>query len=186
WAAALLSGCSGGDVSSSKKVAGPAPVIAKESGEAGASRTGREGETEKTAESRSTFEGKALGKSGGRGAAPSGGGMIGMGGGGGGRMGGGGKPAGKDEAKPAPRPAATVEAMAGRASRPPGSGARDSQSGLLTAGSFDDNLEPQYFRRFAGQLGQHPNLGGLPARLIGHRLTVFVKGSDGQPVGNAR
>ncbi|HMC65152.1 MAG TPA: VWA domain-containing protein, partial [Gemmataceae bacterium] len=87
---------------------------------------------------------------------------------------------------PAPRPAASVEPMAGTASRTPKSTVRDSQSGLLTAGSFDDNLEPEFFRRFAGQLGQFPGLGELAGKMVGHRLTVLIKGSDGQPVGNAR
>ena len=48
----------------------------------------------------------------------------------------------KAETKTDPRPAATVEALVGKASRVPTAGARDLQSGLLTAGSFDDNPSP--------------------------------------------
>lgn len=59
-------------------------------------------------------------------------------------------------------------------------------AGLLTAGSFDDNLAPQYFRTFAGKVGQNPHLSSLPGSLLGQRLEVRVRNDQGQPVGNAR
>jgi hypothetical protein len=83
------------------------------------------------------------------------------------------------EAKPA-----TVAAMAGT-DRPRARMKRPPQSGLLTAGSFDDNLNPDYFLKFAGKMGQLPGLADLPARFTGRRLVVLVKGADGAPVGNA-
>jgi hypothetical protein len=60
------------------------------------------------------------------------------------------------------------------------------QSGRLTAGSFDDNLFPDAFRRFASKMGQESAISGLTGRLFGRRLIVTVKGKDGQPLGNAR
>src|SRR5438128_5202122 len=60
------------------------------------------------------------------------------------------------------------------------------QSGLLTAGSFDDNLDPLVFRSFVKKLGQLSVLGDLPAKLGGDRLLILVKDAAGKPVGNAR
>jgi hypothetical protein len=37
-------------------------------------------------------------------------------------------------------------------------------AGLLTAGSFDDNLNPDFFRVFADRMVQHPHLAKLPER----------------------
>src|SRR5262249_4991133 len=88
---------------------------------------------------------------------------------------------------PAAKPAALAEAVTGseKSSRwsrqekgPP--------SGLLTAGSFDDNLEPRFFRSFLDRVAQNPGLAELPDRLRGHRLLVQVKDGAGSPVGNAR
>jgi hypothetical protein len=60
------------------------------------------------------------------------------------------------------------------------------QSGRLTAGSFDDNLFPDAFRRFASKMGQETSISNLTGRLFGRRLIVTVTGKDGGPVGNAR
>jgi hypothetical protein len=60
------------------------------------------------------------------------------------------------------------------------------QSGLLTAGSFDDNLFPDAFRLFASRMGQDASIGNLTGRLFGRRLIVTVQGKDGNPMGNAR
>jgi hypothetical protein len=60
------------------------------------------------------------------------------------------------------------------------------QSGLLTAGSFDDNIDPRFFRSFLDRVAQNPGLAELPDRLRGHRLVVHVKDGGGSPVGNAR
>ncbi len=60
------------------------------------------------------------------------------------------------------------------------------QSGRLTAGSFDDNLFPDAFRRFASKMGQESSISNLSGKLFGRRLIVTVKGKDGRPLGNAR
>jgi hypothetical protein len=60
------------------------------------------------------------------------------------------------------------------------------QSGLLTAGSFDDNFTPEPFRRFASKIGQEKGTSELAGRLFGRRLVVTVRGQEGKPVGNAR
>lgn len=64
--------------------------------------------------------------------------------------------------------------------------APEPQSGRLTAGSFDDNLFPDAFRRFASKMGQESSISGLTGKLFGRRLIVTVRGKDGQPLGNAR
>lgn len=60
------------------------------------------------------------------------------------------------------------------------------QSGILTAGSHDDNLHPEVFRKFLDKLGQNRSLGELPGRFQGHRMVITVRGGDGKPVGDAR
>jgi hypothetical protein len=71
--------------------------------------------------------------------------------------------------------------------RPPkSSDDKGPQSGILTAGSFDDNLNPQLFHGFAGKMAQHRELGDLPGRFLGQRLLVTVKDAAGNPVGDAR
>ena len=59
-------------------------------------------------------------------------------------------------------------------------------SGILTAGSFDDNLEPAVFRSFVTGRGQRQDLGDLPGKLNGQRLLVLVKDGAGKPLGGAR
>jgi len=59
------------------------------------------------------------------------------------------------------------------------------QSGLLTAGSFDDNLNPGSFRAFCGKVWNHSELGELPSRFAGRRLTVRVTDPNGVPVAGA-
>lgn len=58
--------------------------------------------------------------------------------------------------------------------------------GILTAGSFDDNIDPLTFASFARRVSQDPALGDLPARLQGQRLFISVKDATGNPVGRAR
>jgi von Willebrand factor type A domain len=60
------------------------------------------------------------------------------------------------------------------------------QSGRLTAGSFDDNLVPDAFSRFASKMGQDAAISNLTGKLFGRRLIVTAKGKDGNPLGNAR
>ncbi len=59
-------------------------------------------------------------------------------------------------------------------------------AGVLTAGSFDDNLFPGPYRTFAKKLSRNQASGDLPSLFLGHRLVVTVKNGDGRPVGNAR
>lgn len=99
---------------------------------------------------------------------------------------GGGVPGGPPGARP---PAAMADAVAGREKA--GGWSRKAedkgpQSGLLTAGSFDDNLNPQYFRTFVKTFAQNSAAGDFPAQLLGRRVLLLVKGGDGNPVGNAR
>jgi hypothetical protein len=64
---------------------------------------------------------------------------------------------------------------------------KDPEAGLLTAGSFDDNLYPDFFRVFASQLGMsNQYVGDIPTKLLGHRLLVAARGAGGKPIGNAR
>jgi hypothetical protein len=60
------------------------------------------------------------------------------------------------------------------------------QSGILTAGSFDDNLEPGFFHAFLNRLEQNQNMGDFLRKLQGQRLLLIVKDEAGKPVGNAR
>jgi Mg-chelatase subunit ChlD len=77
--------------------------------------------------------------------------------------------------------------MAGteRRSRPAGA-APLPQSGLLTAGSFDDNLEPEHYRDFAGRMSQHWAVSGLTDKFLTRRLTLVIKDDAGRPLGNTR
>lgn len=58
------------------------------------------------------------------------------------------------------------------------------QSGSLTAGSFDDNLYPDVFKKFVSQIMQARQ--DLPAIDIGQRVLIRVKNAQGAPLGNAR
>jgi Mg-chelatase subunit ChlD len=97
----------------------------------------------------------------------------------------------KDPGAPVePRPAAdSREAKAEEAhvgGVAPGQGGKGPRAGTLTAGSFDDNLDPEPFRSFLRQMGQDSVLRDLPGRLAGHRLILTVHDAGGRPVGNAR
>jgi hypothetical protein len=59
-------------------------------------------------------------------------------------------------------------------------------AGLLTAGNFDDSLNPQAFLGFARRLGQISALVGLPARFQGRQVTITVRDAGGLPIDNAR
>ncbi len=60
------------------------------------------------------------------------------------------------------------------------------QSGILTAGSFDDNINPQVFDSFVKRMSQHRGLGDFLTKMQGQRVLVIVKDSGGKPVGDAR
>jgi hypothetical protein len=88
--------------------------------------------------------------------------------------------AGLDAVKPA-----TVEAMVGT-DKPRTLSQRGPQAGILTAGSFDDNLNPDFFRRFTHVVQQNPQVPGLADRVRGQSLVIAVRGDGDAPVGNAR
>ncbi|HMF17745.1 MAG TPA: VWA domain-containing protein [Gemmataceae bacterium] len=84
--------------------------------------------------------------------------------------------------KSAPAVAEAMVATARKARLP-----KDSpQSGILTAGSFDDNLEPRFFHAFLNRFQQNQNMGDSLTKLQGRRLLLIVKDEAGKPVGNAR
>ncbi len=62
----------------------------------------------------------------------------------------------------------------------------DLQSGTLTAGSFDDNLNLDAFREFISSLLQTDVSGELPEVTLGERAIITVLDEAGEPVGNAR
>lgn len=94
----------------------------------------------------------------------------------------------KVEAKKAEEaPAAVAEAVVGKEHVAPRKPMQQPiPSGILTAGSFDDNVEPHVFASFAKRSSQKRELTNLTTLLGGHRLTVLVKDPAGKPVGNAR
>jgi hypothetical protein len=79
-----------------------------------------------------------------------------------------------------------ASARPGAEKKPPATQLDLPDGGLLTAGSFDDNLFPGPFRKFLKQIGRDQSAQDLPARFLGHRLVITVKNADGRPVGNAR
>jgi len=62
---------------------------------------------------------------------------------------------------------------------------RNIQSGTLTAGSFDDNLNPWVFDRFVDQARRHPDLSQLAATFAGQRTVLRVQDVHGHPLGDA-
>jgi hypothetical protein len=68
----------------------------------------------------------------------------------------------------------------------PMGGKKGPKSGILTAGSFDDTLEPEHYRAFLKKVGQDGAVRGLPGQFLGQRLVLTVEDAAGKPVGNAR
>lgn len=88
------------------------------------------------------------------------------------------------EAKPAEAKADMADAMAGSGrtrakveALPP--------SGLLTAGSFDDNQDAPAFMSMCRRTGAQTILGDWPTRLQGRRLMLNVRDAAGKPINNA-
>jgi hypothetical protein len=63
---------------------------------------------------------------------------------------------------------------------------KDIQSGTLTAGSFDDNLNAWVFDRFLDQVQQQPELARIAQAFTGQRTVLRVQDSQGRPIGNAK
>src|SRR5438046_3034751 len=85
------------------------------------------------------------------------------------------------EDRPDSKEPKTEDAHVGGVKRDPGK-VKGPPAGMLTAGSFDDNRDPQPYRSFFRQIGQDSVLGDLPSRFLGHRLILTVKDGGGQPV----
>jgi hypothetical protein len=83
-------------------------------------------------------------------------------------------------------PAPMAEAVAGTAKSAKALWKSSPQSGILTAGSFDDNLDPAPFHSFLSRFSQDRALGDIAGRLRSRRLLILVKDETGQPIGNAR
>ena len=91
------------------------------------------------------------------------------------------------KANPTPPDAAVAEAIVGTAKKGKSKATQDQlHSGVLTAGSFDDNLDPTVFHQFVARRGQSQGLGDLPRKMVGQRLLITVRDNAGKPVGNAR
>lgn len=82
-------------------------------------------------------------------------------------------------------PPAVAEAVVGR-EMPKKPREPQLQSGILTAGSFDDNINPQVFGSFLKRMSQARGLGDFLTRMQGQRVLVIVKDANGKPVGDAR
>src|SRR5262245_20005500 len=91
------------------------------------------------------------------------------------------------ESSPPPMaPPATADAGVAREKSPARPAENRLQSGILTAGSFDDNVDPLVFGSFVRRMSQNRGLGDLPDKLAGQRLLIIVKDGAGKPVGDAR
>jgi len=62
----------------------------------------------------------------------------------------------------------------------------DLQSGTLTAGSFDDNLNPDAYSEFVSEFLQSAESQGFAEFTLGDRAIITVVDDAGEPVGNAR
>jgi len=62
----------------------------------------------------------------------------------------------------------------------------ESAPGVLTAGSFDDNLNFGVYERFVSESGQDASTSGYPAVSPGRRTVITVRNEAGEPVADAR
>ncbi|WP_146156151.1 vWA domain-containing protein [Enhygromyxa salina] len=63
---------------------------------------------------------------------------------------------------------------------------RNIQSGTLTAGSFDDNLNPWVFDKFVDQARAQPDLSPLASAFATQRTVLRVQDAQGRPIGDAK
>ncbi|NVB37009.1 VWA domain-containing protein [Pseudenhygromyxa sp. WMMC2535] len=63
---------------------------------------------------------------------------------------------------------------------------RNIQSGTLTAGSFDDNLNPWVFDRFVDEARQQPDLARIANSFASSRTVLRVQDKQGRPVADAK
>src|SRR5262249_20305917 len=86
----------------------------------------------------------------------------------------------KSDDRPEARAAKTEDARAGGVTSVPGAG-KGPKSGILTAGSFDDNLDRMPYRSFLKQFGQDSAVRDLPGRFLGHRLVLTARDGGNRP-----
>jgi hypothetical protein len=79
-------------------------------------------------------------------------------------------------------PAAPAEAASGSASR----GSGEIQSGTLTAGDFDDNLNFAAFQRYLNSMLQADSAQTLPTTPLADRVSLHIVDAQGRGVANAR
>jgi hypothetical protein len=79
-----------------------------------------------------------------------------------------------------------ADPVAGTATRPKKQSEPVPPAGILTAGSFDDNLDPLVFASFTRRFDIKRWQDQLPDKLSGTRVQVLVKDPAGRPVGGAR
>jgi hypothetical protein len=92
---------------------------------------------------------------------------------------------------PAPSPPAGMSVPPGAsppiapppAPPPPVGGGNSPQAGLLTAGSWDDNLNYDFFKKYTQRTAQLP---GVPQAPVSDRLVVLVTDSAGGPMAGVR
>src|SRR5262245_49576964 len=87
---------------------------------------------------------------------------------------------------PAAPAAAVADAITGSERRSKKTQEPALPAGVLTAGSFDDNIDPRVFLSFLKRMSQLRGLQDIPARMSGQRLFIQVKDSAGKPVGGAK
>src|SRR5439155_12092881 len=87
--------------------------------------------------------------------------------------------------RPEAREAKSAEAHVGGVTPVPGAG-KGPKSGIVTAGSFDDNLDRAPFRSFLKQFGQDSGVRDLHGQFLGHRLVLTIRDGGNRPVGNAK
>ena len=95
-----------------------------------------------------------------------------------------------DDAAPAAEPGTSTDGADTGTSDVPATddsgGNGGTQSGTLTAGSFDDNLNLDVFRDLLTELFQSDAGSEFPSVTLGRRILVNVKDEQGTPVGDAR
>ncbi len=79
-----------------------------------------------------------------------------------------------------------ADPVAGTATRPKKKSEPVPPAGILTAGSFDDNLDPLVFASFTRRFDAARWQDQLPMKLSGTRVQVLVKDAAGRPVGGAK
>lgn len=87
---------------------------------------------------------------------------------------------------PAAPAAAVADAITGSEKRSKKTQEPALPAGVLTAGSFDDNIDPRVFLSFLKRMSQIRGLQDIPTRLSGQRLFIQVKDGAGKPVGGAK